>query len=59
MGAVGKRVKAGGKAAVNIAEGMLAPTADWMTYGYALGREKVGGVLNKLGVDNDTQFYTG
>ncbi|MGB8451367.1 MAG: hypothetical protein WCD89_03455, partial [Anaerocolumna sp.] len=36
---------------------MLAPTADWMTYGYALGRDKVGGVLNKLGVNNDTQFY--
>ncbi|MGB8451173.1 MAG: RHS repeat-associated core domain-containing protein, partial [Anaerocolumna sp.] len=57
VGAVGKRVKAGGKGAVNIAEGMLAPTADWMTYGYAWGRDKVGGVLNKLGVNNDTQLY--
>ena len=28
---------------VYIAEGMLAPAVDWMTYGYSLGQEKVGG----------------
>ncbi len=55
--AAGRRVKAVGKGAVNIAEGMLAPTADWMTYGYAWAHDKVGGAFNKLGMDHDTQFY--